>query len=205
GKTDTASGLRGCCAMGLVRMNYPEVMAELADLLADPESPARIAAARAIAYCGSSQGVPLLRLKVRTGDKDPQVLAECFAGLLQLAPAQSLALIAQFLAQPDEAIAEMAALALGESRVPEAFPVLHHCWQHTRYDNLKRTALLAIAMLRQDEALQFLLSLVAQGKPDEAQEAIAVLGIYKQDTVLWQQVCDAAQKRGDIAAQSNSD
>ncbi|MGB8700604.1 MAG: hypothetical protein WCD18_14405 [Thermosynechococcaceae cyanobacterium] len=45
--------------------------------------------------------------------------------------------------------------------------------------------------------MQFLLTLVAQGKPDKAQEAIAVLTIYKQDTVLWQQSCNAAQKRGD--------
>ncbi|MDX2239271.1 MAG: hypothetical protein NW224_01195 [Leptolyngbyaceae cyanobacterium bins.302] len=50
GKVDTAPTLRGTCALGLVRMNYPLVMVELRDLLADPEPEARIGAARAIAY-----------------------------------------------------------------------------------------------------------------------------------------------------------
>jgi hypothetical protein len=33
GKVDTAPGLRGVCALGLVRMNYPDAMGALADLL----------------------------------------------------------------------------------------------------------------------------------------------------------------------------
>ncbi|WP_225852694.1 hypothetical protein, partial [Haemophilus parainfluenzae] len=88
--------LRGTCALGLVRMNYPMVMVELADLLADPEPEARIAAARAVAYSEQEWGIALLRLRMKVGDT-PTVLGECLAALLQLAPADSLALARSFL------------------------------------------------------------------------------------------------------------
>ncbi len=197
GKVDTAPGLRGICALALVRMNYPEVLVELADLLADPEPEARIGAARAIAYSENPQGVPLLRLKVKVGDKDPQVLSECFMGLLKLAPAQSLALVAEFLEQPEPQICEMAALALGESRLPAAFPILQQWWQKTRSVELRQSALLAIAMLRQDEALTFLLTLVTEGKLSEAQEAVVALDLYRPDRHLWQRVCESIEQRGE--------
>ena len=44
GKEDTAPALRSVCALGLVRMNYPQVLSELADLLADAKAVARIGA-----------------------------------------------------------------------------------------------------------------------------------------------------------------
>lgn len=197
GKVDTAPGLRGICALGLVRMNYPEVMVELADLLADPEAEARIVAARAIAYSESSHGVPLLRLKVKIGDSDPQVLSECFMGLLKLAPVESLSLVSEFLESPDAQICEMAVLALGESRIQTSFPILKQWWEKTRDAELRRSALLAIAMLRHDEALAFLLGLITEGKIPDAKDAIATLELYRQDGSLWQRVCEAIEQRGD--------
>jgi HEAT repeat protein len=198
GKVDTAPGLRGFCALGLVRMNYPLVMVELADLLADPEPEARISAARAIAYTENSQGVPLLRLKVKLGDKDPQVLSECFIALLKLAPDSSLSLVSGFLEHPDAQISEMAALALGESRIEAAFPVLSQWWQRSRSPELRRSALLAIAMLRQDEALEFLLSMIEEGKLSEAKDAVAALELYRLDSILWPRISGAIEKREDL-------
>jgi HEAT repeat protein len=203
GKVDTAPGLRGFCALGLVRMNYPLVMVELADLLADPEPEARISAARAIAYTENSQGVPLLRLKVKLGDKDPQVLSECFIALLKLAPDSSLSLVSGFLEHPDAQISEMAALALGESRIEAAFPVLRQWWQHSRDPELRRSVLLAIAMLRKDEALEFLVSMIEQGKLSEAKDAVAALELYRQDSILWGRICSAIEKREELGI-SNS-
>jgi HEAT repeat protein len=198
GKVDTAPGLRGICALGLVRMNYPQVMVELADLLADPEPEARICAARAIAYTDNPQGVPLLRLKVKMGDQDPQVLSECFIALLKLAPTHSLALVSEFLNRPEAQICEMAALAIGESRIQEAFLTLRQWWERSRSPELRSIALLAIAMCRHDEALEFLLSLVKKGKPSEAKDAVAALELYRQDSTLWQKVCQSISKRGDL-------
>jgi HEAT repeat protein len=203
GKEDTAAGLRGVCALGLVRMNYPHVMSELADLLADPKPDARIAAARAIAYTRNPEGSPLLRLRVQIGD-EPQVLSECLVALLNLAPVQSLPLVKRCLYAREEPLglaedvetAEVAALALGETRLPEAFDILRSWWEQVKAPELRRTGLLAIATLRHDAALEFLLSLVAEGKISEAQDAIAALGIYQQDHRLWQRVCQSVEERG---------
>jgi hypothetical protein len=203
GKDDTAAKLRGVCALGLVRMNYPEVMVELADLLADAKPEARIAAARAIAYSGSPQGVPLLRMRVRIGD-EAQVLSDCLVALLQLAPTQSLSLLKELLYArrnasnviEDVEKAEVAALALGESRQPEAFELLKTWWKQTRAPELRQSGLLAIAMLRNDTALDFLLSLVAEGTDSVAKDAIAALSLYQQDNGLWQRVHQLVERRG---------
>ena len=96
GQEDTAAKLRGTCALGLVRMNYSNVMIPLAHLLADPESDARISAARAIGYAGLDEGISLLRFKALTGDTHPQVLCDCFGALIKLAPDTSLSFVAGF-------------------------------------------------------------------------------------------------------------
>lgn len=208
GAEDTAPGLRGICALGLVRMNYPQVVSELADLLADPKAEARVGAARAIAYMNHPDAAPLLRLRVQLGD-EPQVFSEYLLALLKLTPAQSLPLVVRFLDPPSGSafphrtteIAEATALALGESRLPEAFEPLQRWWQRSRDPEQRRTALLAIAMLRQDEPLAFLLTLVATGNTKDAKDAVAALGIYQQDEVLWQRVRQTVEQRdrgGDV-------
>ena len=202
GKDDTAPALRSVCALGLVRMNYPQVLSELADLLADPKPEARIGAVRAIAYNNHPEAAPLLRLRVQIGD-EPQVFSECLLALLKLAPAPSLPLVIRFLNPPVDPrlpqrateIAEMTALALGESRLPAAFAPLRHWWERSRDPEQRKTALLAIAMLRYNEPLDFLLSLIAEGSTQDAKDAIAALSLYQQDEVLWQRVRQAVEQR----------
>lgn len=194
GSVDTAATLRGNCALGLVRMHYPNVMTELADLLADPEGPARMVAARAIAYTENPQGIPLLRLRAKIGD-EPQVLSEYLAALLKLAPQQSIPFVSEFLRDTNQQVQELVALVLGESRQPAALDPLQNWWQGVRDHELRITGLLAIAMLRTDEAFQFLLGLVADGSDQTAQEAIQALGIYRQDYDLWQRVCEVRDNR----------
>lgn len=195
GKVDTAAKLRGICAMGLVRMNYPEVLIELGDLLSDPEPEARIAAARAIAYSGYPNGVPLLRLRARVGD-EPAVLSDCLAALLTLDADRSLPFVASFLNAPLSQTQELVALVLGESRLPAAFPLLRQWWEKTREPELRRTGLLAIATLRQDQPLDFLLDLLATGTSQNARDAITALDIYRSDQTLWQRVAAAVEQRG---------
>jgi HEAT repeat protein len=198
GRTDTACELRGVCALGLVRTNHPDVMIELADLLADPEAPVRVAAARALAYSENDDAAPLLRFKILTGDVEPEVVSECLTALLKVAPSSSLAFVARRLDGADASAQEAAALALGGSRLREAFAVLRQWWERTPDPARRRTALLAIAMLRHDQAIDFLLSVIAEGNGPNARDAIAALGLYRHDDTVGQRVRNAVERRRDL-------
>lgn len=198
-KVDTASALRGLCAQGLVRMNHPDALLRCVTLLADPEVPARTGAVRAISESGQVAGVLLLRYKALIGDKDEEVMAECFAGLLRLAPSESLEFVAGFLGSHLEDIAERAALALGESRLAAAFPVLQEAWHATSQVTLRRTLLLAMAMLRLDEAVEFLLVRLAEDGEKSALGALAALALYGRDEVVRGRVRGILEKRESAA------
>lgn len=198
GKEGTAAKLRVACALGLVRMDYPEVMLELADLLADAKLDARIGAVRAIAYAQQDAGLPLLRFKALVGDEDIRVLYECFGALLKLSPESSMPFVAGFLHDDDLAVCEAAAIALGESRLAQAFDALKTGWEKAPDPALRRTELLAIAMLRHEQAVDFLLSLVADASPAIASDAVAALGMYQRDEGLWRQVQQLVEARGDV-------
>ena len=198
GSVDTACALRGACAMGLVRTGHQDVLVELADLLADPQASARTAAVHAMAYSEQDQCVPLLRYKALTGDDDLGVTAECLHALLRLAPESSLAFVAQFLKNRDESTQEIAALALGDSRRTSAFALLKAWWEQLRRADTRRTGLLAIGMLGQDEAFAFLLTLIRDADPETASSAVAALEVYLGDEKMLARVRTAAEKRTDL-------
>ncbi|MDF1514175.1 MAG: HEAT repeat domain-containing protein [Anaerolineae bacterium] len=195
GQEDTAAMLRGVCALGLVRMNYENVMIPLAHLLADQESDARIAAARAIGYSGLPEGIPLLRLKVLVGDRHPQVLCECFNALIKLAPEPSLAFVAGFMQQEDTAVVEAAALALGESQLSQAFPFLESAWEASFDRETRKTYLMAIALLRNEDALAYLEELIVHGPRAHAVDALEALSLYKEEPRIWSRVESALKRR----------
>jgi len=198
GRVDTASGLRSACAFGLAHTHYPGTLVELAHALADPEPAVRGSAARAVAVDGRDAGVPLLHLKAVTGDAEPHVLTDCLVALLALAPEASVPFAAGFLDSRDTAVAEAAALALGESRREAAFTVLRDWFVRGLPAGLRRTALLAIAMLRRDEGIDFLLGVVKEGATGPARDAVAALGIYRDNPSVGERLREAAQGRSDL-------
>ena len=198
GKEDAAAKLRVACALGLVRTSYPRVMVELAHLLADQETDARIGAARAVASLPSGAAEPLLRFKALVGDEDTQVMYECFGALLTVAADASLPFVGGFLQHEDPALGKAAALALGESRLSGAFDLLKTDWQEGFDPDLRRTELLAIAMLRHERAMDFLLSLIADAPPTHARDAIAALEMYRRDQELWERVERLIEAREDV-------
>ena len=198
GKEDTAAELRYVSAMGLVRAGYPEVMLELAQLLADVELDARIGAVRAIAYAHQEAGVPLLRFKALTGDEDARVIYECFRALLDLTAEEALPFVASFFTHEDPAVAESAILAIGESRLAGALGVLREGWENTLDQDVRRFMLLAIAMLREEDAIDFLVSLIAEEPPGIARDAIKALEMYQGDEMIWGQVRELIEARDDI-------
>jgi HEAT repeat protein len=188
GPIDTAARLRGLCALGLVRMNHPAAMNELARLLADREADARIMAARAIAYAGDGGGEPLLRYKAHCGDADPLVLAECFLALLRLSPAASLEFVAGYLDSGKPDTVESAAIAMGESRNPDSLPPLQAAYGRTVDADARRIILSAIAALRCDKAIDFLLGELANATGKTAEIVLSALAAYKHDPAVRERV-----------------
>ena len=196
-REDMAANLRGYCAQALARMNYAEAHYALVNLLVDPQLPARLAAANAVAYIGDEKSELLLRMKVLTGDADLQVMGGCFAGLLAIEPERSVPFVAGFLASTESALAEVAALALGESRLPAAFAALRNCWDNLVDYNFRKPLLLAIALLRSDEAVDFLLHVVREEGRGAALKALEALVIYGAEERRREQVRAAAEASGD--------
>jgi hypothetical protein len=191
---DTAAELRGICALGLVRMAYRDVMSELADLLADELHPARIMAARALAYAGRDEGALLLRLKILLGDPVEDVVAECLVALGALARGRALSFIRRYLDAREPAIAESAALAIGEMRTADALGALMEQWER---DPLARRALaLPIALTRLPLAQEFLVGVVEREKEEAASAAVEALRIYRHDDGLRGRVRAAVEGRG---------
>ena len=92
---DAAAALRGTCALALVRIGHRQALGHAADLLGDPEVQCRIVAARALAYAGHDHAALPIRTKIRIGDVDPEVLAECYIALLKLTPGAGVPIIAK--------------------------------------------------------------------------------------------------------------
>lgn len=195
GQVDTAAPLRGACALGLVGMRSRHALLELAHLLADPESDARIAAARALAYSGDPASVPLLHFKVLTGGTQAAVLYECYLALLKLDVETSLPFVAEYLKSADAGIAESAALALGESRQESAFAVLRDAWEGTFDAERRRTLLLALATLRSEPALDYLLDIIRHEARVHADAALEALRMYRRDETIWRRVEKALAER----------
>jgi HEAT repeat protein len=195
GSVDTAAEVRAVSAMGLAQTDYPEALEEILPLLLDPQRDARMGAVRAIGASGLPGGVLLVRLKALSGD-EPEVLGECLAALLRAEPARSLEFAAQFLDHREEAVAEAAALALGDSRLESAFAVLRGAFERTRALPLRRrTLLLAIALLRRETAIDYLLDLVRNGPEQASAGAVAALDMYKNDPSLRERLDQARQTR----------
>jgi HEAT repeat protein len=182
GSEDTAPPLRAAAAFALVRINPRDLVVLLADLLADPEKVARAAAAKALGASGAPAAIPLLRFKARTGDPEPEVTVECLSALVGAAPEESLPFVGGFLGSSTGEVAEGAALALAESRRPEALAILTGCWPTARRDeSLRPVVLLAVAITRLPAALDFLVEVLAGEDAAEADAALSALAIHRHN------------------------
>ncbi len=196
GTADTARELRGICAMGLVRVGYRDAMTEITDLLGDPEQQARVMAARALAYSGREEAALPLRMKVLCGDAVSEVIAECFAALMQLAPSKSTRFVARFLESTDEDLAAEAAMALGSARSEQAAAILLEHWRNHPHQASRERLVVPLAMLRRPESLAFLLEVIRESPETLACAAADAMGMYRSDAAIHEQVISAARVRG---------
>jgi hypothetical protein len=117
---------------------------------------------------------------------------------MSIAPKRSMDFVAGFLTSSDALIAEGAALALGESREPQAFEILHNAWEDSINHEFKEMLLLPIALTRCDEAFDFLLNVVRCEYRDYASAAVTALKVYADDDKQCQKVHQTVVLRDDV-------
>jgi HEAT repeat protein len=191
---DAAGALRAFCAFGLARIGHPGVVLLLTELLLDSDDTARAGAARALGNTGSLAAIPLLRYKVRTGDRLADVIDECFASLLTLSFEESLPLVAQYLRAEESALQGAALFALAETRRPEAFAVLRDYWPAAPAD-LRESLLVALAMCRLPAANDFLIGLIA-GKDPSARSVLSAMTIHQHNPKITASIAAAVEANG---------
>jgi hypothetical protein len=198
GSVDTAVDLRCSCAMGLVATGYPRALHELTWLLAEDEANARRGAVRAIACANPKDAELLLRFKVLTGDGEPEVIADCMSALLTLEPEESVPFVARYLEDDNETLQELAALALGESRLPEAFEPLLAAWKETVIPtHFQRVLIRAIALHRSDTAFDWLLGMIRETHSGLITEVVDALPLYARTARHTQRIRIAFEERSD--------
>jgi len=178
GRADTAADLRGTCALALTdcRLDDIEILTYLADGLADPETVVRINSASAIQQLNRPEGAVPLRLKLLIGDSEPDVVGQCFASLLSLAPPGTVAFIRRFLQSADASIQLEAASALAQSRDPDAIDAIKEFWEQPLLSlELRRLVLINLGASPVAAAAEFLLAVIAGESAELAATAIAAL------------------------------
>src|SRR4051794_30050685 len=204
GTEDSAPPLRAAALVALARAEGAGSLPILVDAMADPARDVRIAAAVALGAVGGEAAGLVLRLKVRLGDRDPDVLSECLGGLLAVDPEENLPLVAEHL-DPNNAVAcEAAAMALGRSRLAEALDPLKDCLQRSHSAELRQHILLAIAILRRPAATDYLMELVTSEPELIAIHALSALRIYKDDSRLRARIAGLVQGRKSSTLQAGS-
>jgi HEAT repeat protein len=177
GRSDTAGTLRATCALALVQcrsLTESNLLAHLVDLLADKDKAVRSEVIRAIEQVGSPSASLLLRLRAVLGSDEPEVLGACYSGVLHLEGVRAIPWATQFLAAADDSAAE-AALAIAGSHSPEGFDVLRESLDEFSDPWFRAVLLSAIALTRQEAAVEFLLGLVRSESLDAERAAEAVV------------------------------
>jgi HEAT repeat protein len=192
---DTAAELRATSGLALVATAHPDALAVCVALLVDPAPMTRGGALRALGMSGRPDVALALRLFVLRGDDDPDVLAEAFAALLALAPAESVGFVADGLRSAREDTARAAALALGDSRRREAVDALRARLSAEDRPDVRRALMLGLASSRDDDAITALLELIAQGTHADSRTAHDALRIYAHDEALQRRVASASRRR----------
>jgi hypothetical protein len=196
---DTADHLRAACAFVLYRLGYSELLYEMVSLLTDREPVARRAAVRVLTEIRQESCEMLLRLKALQGDEKTEILGDCLNGLMAISPVRSLPFVERFLSAQDPAVVEESALAIGNSRLPEAFLLLQDLRERSVIPALKRMLLLPIALTRCEEAFKLLLNAVRTEPPENAAAAIEALLIYSENLERNEMIRQTVLARNDRA------
>jgi hypothetical protein len=186
GRSDTAGTLRATCALALVQcrtLTEADLLAHLVELFADKDKAVRVEVARAIEQVGSTSALLLLRLRAVLGADEPEVLGACYSGVLHIEGMKAISWVARFLATGDDPAAE-AALAIAGTHTLEGFFALKACLAEAADPWFRSVVLSAIALTRQDPAMEFLLESVRTESLDAEAAIEAVLRSMPSDDTV---------------------
>jgi HEAT repeat protein len=154
-----------------------------------------VGAAQILTYAGTEVAALLLRLKVRLGDPEEEVISECFTGILEITKEAGVPFVAESLDSGSQAIQEAALLALGSSRQAAAFGILKS-FAEKCIGEIQETAHVALALLRLPAAIDLLLSLVADPSPTVAENALKALAVHGYDPRVRERTAAAVAQNG---------
>jgi hypothetical protein len=191
GRSDTAGTLRSTCALALVQcraLTNDDLLRCLLDLMADPDKTVRSEVAKAIEQVASPSASLLLRLRATLGNDEPEVLGACYAGVLRLEGAGAIEWVVRFLPGGDDAAGE-AALAIAGTHSPQAFDALRRSLDDSSDPWFRSVLLSAIALTRQDEAIEFLLDQVKSESLDAERALEAIVRSIPTPEVMRRLEC----------------
>ncbi|MFT5681150.1 MAG: HEAT repeat protein [Myxococcota bacterium] len=202
---DTAASLRACAIRALGRSVNDESLMVLGTALADDTPPVRRAAIEAILHRGDAAGAALLSLRARFLDEDPIVRAECLAAMVRLAPEHGLRQLVPMLEGSDPVEQELAALALGESRNPDALQALIEWLDRSILSDQRAVGIVAIGAHRSEAARSFLLELVEEaGHTDAVQALTALVRQGVSESILVEAIADRPELEPALQSEINS-
>lgn len=181
GAADTAGSLRGACVLGLAActdIRREDALRAMVDAVADAGEPVRLEVVRGIAQMGGDEGSLLLRMKARIGDEAPAVTGQVFDCILALEGDGGVDFVKTFLKRGALEAREEAALSLGTSHIPAAVPVLMEAFEGEK--EIREALLRALSLSRQEQAFEFLLNLVRDGRMADAKAAEEALAIHPE-------------------------
>lgn len=191
GEEDSAPSLRAISAIALAEcpsVRYEEALDVFVGLLVDPAWNVRAAAASATAQMGYPHGAPVLKLKILTGDAEAKVIGACLDGLLHLGRTEAIPFIQSLSNHPNVSVRLEAVCTLAASHYLQAIQAATQAWSNFTDPRAHKAILAALASSPAAEALEFILSLVAQNHRIWAMQALQTLTPKLHETGLQQKL-----------------
>ena len=124
------------------------------------------------------------------------MLSECVTGMLRVEPKRSLPLAERLLADEAWDVRDAVAFALGDWRRPSALPPLKAAFEREGEADVRRSMLVAAGLVRAQEAVDWLVSVIESVPPRDAAAAVDSLRVsHRRDAAVAARVRRAVEAR----------
>lgn len=191
---DVAIATRIRAVSALLDLDGDRALFHALSLFGDSEPEVRAGLARALGYLGTEAALAALYTKLLAGDTT-EVLGACLSGLMVGDAARFFPIVAEYFDEDDDDLASLAALAIADRPTPQAFDALRAAVERFDAAPRLRTFLLAIALLRREDAETYLLAAVRSAPVAVAEHAIHALAIHRHRDHIAAAVREAVAER----------